>query len=96
MHLAEALLQGPHRAIGIGHALNGCHIGALGLHGEHGAGFYRLAIEVHRTGAAMGGLATDVGSGQGEIFAQEMNQQGARLAQAFHFLAVDLEFDVDF
>ncbi len=43
----------------------------------------------------VGGLASDVGSGERQIFADEMHKQGARFAQAFDQLAVDFEFDVN-
>jgi hypothetical protein len=96
MHLAEAFLQGSHCSIGIGHAFNGCHNRTLGLYGEHGAGFDRLAIEVNSAGTAMGRFTADMGSREGKVLAQEMHQQGAGFAQAIHVLAIDFKFDVNF
>src|SRR5689334_11996579 len=41
-----------------------------------GAGFDRLAIEVHDTGAALGGVAADMGAREPQIFTQELHQEG--------------------
>ena len=55
----EALLQWMQLAV-LHQAFDGEHFAAIGLHGEHGAGLDRLAIEHHGAGAAMGGVAADV------------------------------------
>ena len=86
VHFAKAFLQRVQRAVRAGDALDGEDPGALGLHREHGAGFYRLAVEIDGAGAAMAGLAADMRAGEGGGVAQEMHQQGARLDQAFHGL----------
>ena len=39
----------------------------------------RPAVEQHGAGAAAGGVAADVGAGQPQVFAEEMDQQQARL-----------------
>ena len=38
--------------------------GAVGLHGEDGAGLYRAAVQMDRAGAALAGVAADMGSGE--------------------------------
>src|SRR5262249_49152690 len=94
VHLAKAFLQGGQRAVGSGHAFDRQDLGAIGLDGEHGAGLHRLAVEVHRAGAAMAGLAADMRAGQVELLAQEMDQQRARFDEGLDRLAVDLERDL--
>ena len=61
---------------------------ALGLDGEDGAGLDRLAVDMDDAGAALAGVAADVGAGHAEILAQELNQQRARLDLAGDGLAV--------
>ena len=39
----------------------------------------RLAVDMHDAGAALGGVAADMGAGQPQILAQELDQQRARL-----------------
>src|SRR5580692_411523 len=84
------------RAVGIGHALDGADIGAVGLHREHGAALHGLAVEIDGAGPAMAGLAADMRAGETELLAQEMNEQGARLDQLFDGLAVHRHLDVGF
>ena len=81
VHLAKAFLQRMQGAVGISHAFDGADIGAVRLHGEHGARLHRLAIEVDRAGAAMAGVTADMGSGEVQLLAQEVDQQGTRLGQ---------------
>ncbi len=57
---------------------------------EHGAGLDRAAIDVDHAGAALAGVAADMGAGEAEMLAQELDQQRARLDLARHRLAVDL------
>src|SRR5262249_9835811 len=96
VHLAERLLQHMQRAVGRRHALDGADIGAVRLHGEHGARLHRLAVEIDRAGAAVAGLAADMRTGEVELLAQEVDQQGARLDQRLDALAVHGERDVGF
>ena len=44
---------------------------------QHGAGFDRPAVDMDDTGAALAGIAADMGAGQVQIFAQQMNQEGS-------------------
>jgi hypothetical protein len=45
------------------------------LNGEHGAGLDRFTIEVDRTTAALAGVATQMGAGQGKLIAQKISKQ---------------------
>ena len=47
-----------------------CQPGAIGLHGQHHAALDRLAVQHHRAGAALAGVAADVRAGQVELLAQ--------------------------
>ena len=67
VHLAKALLQRMQRAIRVGDALDGEHLRALGLNREHGAGSYRLAVEIDGAGAAVAGLAADMRAGEPRV-----------------------------
>src|SRR5690349_466280 len=64
-------------------------LAAVRLHGEHGARLHRLAVEVHGAGAAVAGVAADVGSGHAEILADEVHEQEARLDFGLARRAVD-------
>ena len=54
-------------------------VGALDLPGEDRAGLHRLAVDVHDAGAALRGVAADMGAGEPQVLAQELHQQGARI-----------------
>ena len=47
-------------------------------HCENRAGFDRLSVDIDGAGAALRGVATDMGSGETEIVPQQMNQKLAR------------------
>ena len=76
--LAEGLL---HRMqlLAVGEALDGEHVGAVRLHRQHGAGLDRLAVDMDDAAAALRGVAADMGAGQPQDLAQELDQQRARL-----------------
>ena len=78
MIFAERLL---HRVqlLAVGEALDGEHVGAVGLHRQHGAGLERLAVDMDHAAAALRGVAADMGPGQPQDFPQQLDQQGARL-----------------
>src|SRR5690606_25276317 len=63
-------------------------LGARRLHREHGAGFYRLAVDMHDAGAALRGVAADMRSGKPEILTQEMYEQRPVLDRARYFPAI--------
>ena len=62
--LVERPLERVQRRRRRGEPLDGPQRPAVGLHGEHQAGAHRLAVELHRAGAADAVLAADVGAGQ--------------------------------
>ena len=47
----------------------------VGLHREHGAALHGPAVEEHGAGAALAGVAADVGAREVELVAQHVNQQ---------------------
>ena len=96
VHHAETFLQRRQRAVGVGDAFDGGDVAALGLHREHGAGLHRHAVDIDGAGAAMGGLAADMGAGEREVLADEMHQERARLDEAFDLGAVDLHGHMSF
>ena len=46
-----------------GNPFDGGQLGAVGLHGQQRAALDRLAVEMDDAGAALAGVATDVGAG---------------------------------
>jgi hypothetical protein len=64
--------------------LHGPHGRAVGLDGENRARLHGATVEVHRAGAAVRGVAADLGAGEVEVLPQEVDEQSARL---------DLELD---
>src|SRR5260370_25984990 len=60
-------------------ALDGRDVAAVGLDREHRAGLDRHSVEQHRTGAAVRGVAPDVGAREAQALAQEVDEQQARL-----------------
>ena len=66
-----------------------------GLSGQHGAGFHRPAVDMDDAGAALAGVAADMGAGQVQIFAQEMDQQRPVLDSAETALPFTVSLTVD-
>ncbi len=62
---------------------DGCHLSAVRLDRQAGAGLEGAAFHVHRAGSALAGVATDVGARQTEFFAKKMDQEDPRLHLAF-------------
>ena len=69
-------------------------VGAVGLDGEHRAGLDRPAIDVDGAGAALAGVAADVGAGQVEILAQGLDEESSRLDVELVGRPIDDERDV--
>ena len=65
----------------------------VGLTGQHGAGLDRLAVDMHDAGAALAGVAADMGAGQAQVLAQELDEEGAVLDIGRDGLAVHRQFD---
>src|SRR5215813_666343 len=70
----EGLLQRVERAA-FGEAFDGDKGASVGLDGEHGAGFDRLAVKQNGAGAADRGLASDMRSRKRSDFAQIVDQK---------------------
>src|SRR4051794_25513854 len=62
--------------VALGDAFDGGDAGARGLSGQHGAGFDRPAVDMDDTGAALAGVAADMGAGQVEVFAEQVDEEG--------------------
>ena len=64
---------GLHRVqlVALGDAFDRGDVGAVGLAREHGAGLHRLAVDMDDAGAALAGVAADMGPGEAEVLAQE-------------------------
>src|ERR1700733_9909715 len=75
--LAERLLHRMQRRAVRRQALDGPDLVTIGHHRQRGAGFDRLAVQMHHTGAALRGIATDMGAGEPQILAQELHQKRA-------------------
>ena len=88
----EAGLQRVQRAVLL-QALDRHELLAVGLHREHRARLHRAAVHEHGAGAAVRGVAADVGAGQPQILAEQVDQQQARLDVGLVLLAVDGELD---
>ncbi len=60
--------------------LDGQHLAAVGLTGQHQAGVDRLAVHEHGARAAIADVAAELGAGQVELIAQEPEQRRFRRA----------------
>ena len=78
----------------IGEALDGDHLTALGLCDQHGAGFHRTAINVHRAGAALAGVTAHMGAGEHQVLSQRMDKQGIGRDVNTGSAPVDRELDL--
>ena len=70
-------------------AFDGHDGGAVGLQGQHGAGFDRFAVDVNNAGSALARVAADMGSGEAQLLSQEVHQKGAGFDLTARRLAVD-------
>src|SRR5438132_1247955 len=60
------------RAIGR-QPFDGLDLVAVGHDGQRGAGLYRLAVDMDDTGAALRGVATDMGARQPQVFTEKLD-----------------------
>src|SRR6478735_481698 len=95
MVLAECLLHGMKLVGALGQALDRRHLTTLGLDGEDRARLDRLAVEMDDAGAALAGVAADMGAGKAKMLAQELDQQRAGLDLPGSGLAIDGHRDID-
>ncbi len=75
------------RAVG-GQALDGPDLVAVGHHRQRGAGFHRLAVEMDDAGAALRGVAADMGARQPQVFAEQLDQKGTGVDIGVYGIAV--------
>src|SRR6266550_5668086 len=76
------------------HPLDRRDLAAVRLDGEHCAGLDGPSVEMDRAGAALAGVATDVGAGQLEVLADQLDEEPSGLDVRLARLAVDRERDV--
>ena len=60
---------------GLAEAFNGCDASAVDCDRQERAALYRAIVDMHDTGAALAGVATDMCAGQSKVFAQQIAQQ---------------------
>ena len=87
---AKRLLHRVQGAVGGGHTLDGGDRRAFGLHRQDVAAFDHPTVEMDGAGTALGSVATDMGAGQAQHIANEIDQQGALLDFVADRLAIDL------
>src|SRR5262245_31942356 len=88
MDLVEALLHRIEPAVDL-ERLDRTDLVALRHRGEDGARLHGRAVHQDDAGAAVGGVAAPVGTGEAGRFADEMDEEVAGLDLAGHGLAVD-------
>src|SRR4029078_13053045 len=91
--LVEGLLQ-RRQLLALAEPLDGLDARAVRLDGEEHAALDERAVEDHRAGAAVAGVATDVAAGEVEVVAEEMDEELARLDVALVRRPVDGDRDV--
>ncbi len=74
MIVAKGFLHGVKFPVGR-QTFDGCHIGALHLQRERGAGFDGIPVDMDDAGTALAGVTTDVGAREAKFFAKQLNQQ---------------------
>ena len=87
--LLERGLHRVQRAV-LGEAFDRGHIGAVRRQREHRAGLHALAVHMDRARAALAGVAANMGAGEPQIVADEIDQQRAAFDLAGHGFAVHL------
>ena len=89
----EGALQRRQRAVGAGEALDRRHRAAVALADGDDARADLLAVEQHGAGAAVAGVAADLGAGQAELVAQRVGEPPAGSPASSRARAVDVEAD---
>src|SRR5438309_8095903 len=87
--IPESLLDRMQRAVRTRQPFDGLDLATIGLNREHGAGFHRLAVDVHRAGAALAGVAPDVGACQPDDIAEIVHQEKSCFDLVLMAAAVD-------
>src|SRR5207253_10265450 len=91
--LPECLLERVELAVS-GQTLDGRHLGAVRLDGEHQAGANALAVHEHGAGAAHPVLAADMGPREPELVAEEVDEEPPRLERLVVGDPVHLHLDL--
>ena len=60
----------------VAQALDRGDVGTLRLHGEDRAGLDRTAVEMHGACTALSGIAANMGTGEMELVADQLDQEG--------------------
>jgi hypothetical protein len=89
----EGILQGAELAV-LGQALDGDDRATGDLRHRHEAGADLAAVEPHRAGAAVAGVATDLGAGEAEVVAQDVGQAAHGIDVEVDLAAVEREGDL--
>src|SRR5262249_37584886 len=74
---AKRLLHRMQRTVRGRQTFDGQDVGAFKLQSQHGAGFDRLAVDVHYTGTALRRVTADMRTGEPQMLAQELHQKRA-------------------
>ncbi len=99
---AEAALEGMvlmkgllHRVefAALGQPLDGCDGGSIGFDRQHGAALHGTTVDVNDAGPAVAGIAADVGSGELQFVAKQLNEECSRLDLDRDWLPVHLQRD---
>jgi hypothetical protein len=78
----------------VGQPLDGLHFAAVGLHREHQAAAYDLAVHAHGASTTYAVLAAQVRASEAELLTQEVHEVRAGRDAARDLRAVDGERDV--
>ena len=90
----ESRLHWVHGAVGFGQAFDGGDVRATGLRGQDVARLDGAPVHDDGAGAALGGVAADMGAGEFEVFAQGLHQQGVGGEVKAAGFAIDIELDL--
>jgi hypothetical protein len=93
MHFFEAFLQWMQRSVCC-HTFDGGDFTTIGLHGQHGAAFYGLAIYMNGARATTGGVAAHMSAREAEHIAQVKNKEEAGLHIVRVVYTVDFYMDL--
>src|SRR4030095_459087 len=89
----EAFLEGVEGAVLFG-AFHGHDLALVRLHREHRARLHGASVEDDRAGPAMRGVAADMGAGEAEHLADEVDEEEPGLDVGLVLLTVDRHLDV--
>src|SRR6476469_8327245 len=85
----EPGLERVERTVGSLHPLDRPDVRAVGLDREHRAALHGLAVDGHGARPALAGVAADVGAGELEVLAEELDEHPSGLDVPLSWLSVD-------